>query len=595
MNTFRNITLIVIITASFLLTAGCTATAVPPDEVVEVPPTNTSEPMDTTTAVPSPTATSIPTSTPIPTSLPAEPGATSAEEILRTSLENRTQTNYHYDIQLNVSSPDSEGVSTVANVGDFATVNSWQGVTQISKDGELQLSFEYVSAGLGSYYRESGTEEWQSGTFIWEPATFLEVPLEYLHDIELAGSETWEGIPVYRVTAVSPPVYLLAFFVMRDATVDGELTFSYLIDQETGQLVQISAAGPVVINSEMGTETTLQTDTTVTLSEYGQEVTITLPTPELTGHTIGVDAVSSFYVFDAAFAQDDQQLVAVGGNGLELWDMADLSQVQQTWSIPGLTADDYDSLHTVTVHPDGHTAAVTTFAGGLYLLDLAALETAVSPLPGQSLFGTASLLFSADGTMLVGLDVEGVVNIWGVADGRHEVTDIHSDSALALTPDGQTLVTSTGDTIYLWNWPSPGTEPHTAVTLTDYGERHGMAFTVQHLAVSDDGQWLAAQANDQHTRIWSLAQLDASPNLIETEIVRDMSFSPDGRFLAITQDNEIQVWQVGNWDSPAYLTGHEDMIWSLDFSADSQRLVSASQDDTVRLWSMADLEFESGD
>lgn len=595
MNTLRNTTLIILVTIAFLFIAGCTTTAVPPDEVVELPPTNTPEPMDTATAVPSPTATPIPSPTSLPTELPAEAGYTPAEEILRTCVENLTQANYHYDIQLNVSSPDSEGISTVANEGDFATANSWQGVTQILKDGEPQLSFEYVSAGLGSYYRESGTEEWQSGTFIWEPVTFLEVPLEYLHDIELAGSETWEGIPVYRVTAVSPPVYLLYFFGMRDATVAGELTFSYLIDQETGQLYQISAAGPVVVHSEMGTETTLQTDATVTLNEYGQEVTITLPAPELTGHTIGVDAISSFYVFDAAFAQDDQQLVVVGGNGLELWDVADLSQVQQTWSIPELASDDYDSLQAVTVHPNDHTAAVTTFAGRLYLLDLTDLETAVSPLPGQLPFGMASLLFSADGTMLVGLDAEGVVNIWGVADGRHEVTDIHSDSALALTPDGQTLITSTGDTIYLWDWPSPGAEPRTAVTLTDYGERHGMDFTVQHLTVSDDGQWLAAQANDQHTRIWSLEQLDGPPDLIETEIVRDMSFSPDGRLLAIAQNNEIQVWQVGNWDSPAHLTGHEDMIWSLDFSADSQRLVSASQDDTVRLWSMADLEFESGD
>ncbi|HRQ37833.1 MAG TPA: hypothetical protein PLD25_07955 [Chloroflexota bacterium] len=563
MNVFRNMTCTVFIILVFMLTAGCTTTAVPPDEIVELPPTNTPEPMD------------------------------AAEEILRTSLENLAQTNYHYDIQLNVSSPDSEELSTVANVGDFATTNSWQGVTQILKDGETQLSFEYVSAGLGSYYRENETEEWQPGSYIWEPYTFLQIPLEYLHDIELAGSETWEGIPVYRVTAVSPPVYLLAFFVMRDAEVIGELTFSYLIDQETGQLYQLSAAGPVVINSEMGTETTLQTDATVTLSEHGQEVTITLPAPKLTGHTIGEDAISSIYVFDSAFAQDDQQLVVVGGNGLELWDVADLSQMQQTWNIPA--SDDQDILQAVAIHPDGHTAAVSTFAGRLYLLDLAALETAVSPLPGQLPFGMASLLFSADGTTLVGLDAEGVVNIWGVVDGRHEVTDIHSDSALALTPDGQTLITSTGDTIYLWDWPSPGAEPHTAVTLTDYGERHGMAFTVQHLAVSADGQWLAAQANDQHTRIWSLKQLDAPPNLIETDIVRDMSFSPDGRFLAIAQDNEIQVWQVGNWNAPAHLTGHEDMIWSLAFSADGQKLVSASQDDTVRLWSMADLEFESGD
>lgn len=51
MNTFRKVTLILFIITAYLLTAGCTATAVSPDEVVEVPPTNTVEPTQTATAV----------------------------------------------------------------------------------------------------------------------------------------------------------------------------------------------------------------------------------------------------------------------------------------------------------------------------------------------------------------------------------------------------------------------------------------------------------------------------------------------------------------------------------------------------------------
>lgn len=71
MNRFRNSTLVLIIVV-FLLTAGCTTTAVPPDEVDQVPPTNTPEPMDTATAtaVPTSTATPSPTNTPVPTNTP---------------------------------------------------------------------------------------------------------------------------------------------------------------------------------------------------------------------------------------------------------------------------------------------------------------------------------------------------------------------------------------------------------------------------------------------------------------------------------------------------------------------------------------------
>lgn len=70
MNTFRIFTHTALIIAAFLFLAGCTATAVPPDEVVEVPPTNTPEPMDTATAVPTSTATPSPTYTPAPTNTP---------------------------------------------------------------------------------------------------------------------------------------------------------------------------------------------------------------------------------------------------------------------------------------------------------------------------------------------------------------------------------------------------------------------------------------------------------------------------------------------------------------------------------------------
>lgn len=51
MNAYRTITFSGVFVAAFSETMGCTKTAVPPDEVVEVPPTNTMEPLPTATAV----------------------------------------------------------------------------------------------------------------------------------------------------------------------------------------------------------------------------------------------------------------------------------------------------------------------------------------------------------------------------------------------------------------------------------------------------------------------------------------------------------------------------------------------------------------
>jgi tetratricopeptide (TPR) repeat protein len=70
MNTFRNITFIAFITVTLMLIGGCTTTAVPPGEVVALPPENVPAPTHTATAVPPPTATPSPTHTPVPTSTP---------------------------------------------------------------------------------------------------------------------------------------------------------------------------------------------------------------------------------------------------------------------------------------------------------------------------------------------------------------------------------------------------------------------------------------------------------------------------------------------------------------------------------------------
>lgn len=72
MNTLRIIPTIAVITVAFLFIAGCTTTAVPPDKVVVLPPTNTPEPTHTATAVsmPPPTATTTPLPTMPPTPTP---------------------------------------------------------------------------------------------------------------------------------------------------------------------------------------------------------------------------------------------------------------------------------------------------------------------------------------------------------------------------------------------------------------------------------------------------------------------------------------------------------------------------------------------
>jgi periodic tryptophan protein 2 len=72
--------------------------------------------------------------------------------------------------------------------------------------------------------------------------------------------------------------------------------------------------------------------------------------------------------------------------------------------------------------------------------------------------------------------------------------------------------------------------------------------------------------------------------------VKDLKFSPNGRLLAVTHDKHIQLWKTPGFTrefAPFVLEntllGHHDSITSVAWSSDSQWIVSASKDNTVRV------------
>jgi len=154
----------------------------------------------------------------------------------------------------------------------------------------------------------------------------------------------------------------------------------------------------------------------------------------------------------------------------------------------------------------------------------------------------------------------------------------HTDHLRGLTwaPDGQTLVSSSGDGSVRF-WRADGTLIRTI---------SGRTFAVTSVAFSPDGTLLAigADGKSDQVQLWRADGTLVATLVGHTDNVTLVAWSPDGRTLATAStDKTVRLWSSAGEPLRA-LTGHTNVVQNVTWSPDSQRLISASWDRTLRLW-----------
>lgn len=237
------------------------------------------------------------------------------------------------------------------------------------------------------------------------------------------------------------------------------------------------------------------------------------------------------------------------------------------------------SVTALTYSADGKYAASGSEDTTIILWDVPS-NTALHKLYGHS-DTVSSLSFSRDNEYLASGSNDEEVILWAVRGGQEHKrlnpgVPIHT---VAYTPDGSKLIAGAYDgSMRIWE-----TENYNLWRVIN---KHLAVITF--IVFSPDGRLMATGGTESDCYIWDLATLDQGEPMAVLKghkgMVCSAAFSHDGnRIVTASDDGSARVWKAETGEALVILHEHTGPVWTVAFSPDGKRIASGSSDSTVKV------------